>query len=244
MDHDMEATMDIPGATGHSETIAIVIYPNFTLLDAIGPHHVFASLLGAQVLFVAESSEPVMTDTGVVITPNVTFDACPQELTVLCVPGGTAGTLVAMEAPALQDFLRERGEQTEWITSVCTGSLVLGAAGLLRGYRATSHWVVRELLAELGATPVVERVVRDRNRMTGGGVTAGIDMALTLAMTLRGRPYAELVQLISEYAPAPPLDAGTPERAGEATVASATSLFQGFVARARDTAQRVRGSWG
>lgn len=230
-------------SSGSGEVLAIVLYPKFTLLDAIGPHHIFASLMGARTLLVAKTRDPVATDTGVSIAPNATFADCPEELTALCVPGGTLGTLEAMEDPELQAFVRSRGEKAKWLTSVCTGALVLGAAGLLRGYKATTHWMVHELLAELGATPVKERVVRDRNRMTGGGVTAGIDMALTLAIELRGKPYAEMVQLLAEYAPAPPLDAGRPETAPASAVETLSNMMRGFTANAAETAKRAKAKW-
>jgi transcriptional regulator GlxA family with amidase domain len=137
-----------------------------------------------------------------------------------------------MQDPAILHFLEDRGKRARYVTSVCTGSLLLGAAGLLDGYRATSHWVTRDLLRIFGATPVNERVVQDRNRITGAGVTAGIDFGLTLVGSLRDRLYAESVQLLAEYAPDPPFDAGTPERAPPEATAIMDAMFAQFVANA------------
>jgi putative intracellular protease/amidase len=131
----------------------------------------FASLLGAKVHLVGKSMAPVTSDTGVTITPTTSFADCPRDLTVLFAPGGTEGTLAAMQDEEIRLFMADRGSRANYVTSVCTGSLILGAAGLLKGYRATSHWAAREALAELGAIPADERVVRDRNRITGAGVT-------------------------------------------------------------------------
>jgi cyclohexyl-isocyanide hydratase len=144
--------------------------------------------------------------------PTCDFDTCPQ-LDVLCVPGGFGIGELLTDAVAL-DFLRRQAAKARYVTSVCNGSLVLGAAGLLDGYRAACHWMYRDLLPRYGAKPVAQRIVRDRNRISGGGVTAGIDFALTLAAELASEDYARLLQLNFEYEPQPPFDCGTPERAG------------------------------
>jgi cyclohexyl-isocyanide hydratase len=159
-------------------------------------------------------------------------------LEVLFTPGGTRGTLAAMEDEATLAFMRSRGQQARWITSVCTGSLILGAAGLLQGRRATSHWVARDLLAHFGATPVDERVVQDGNVVTGAGVTAGLDFALTLVATIAGTEHARKVQLVAEYDPAPPFDAGSPTRAGQATTQAMRDMLAPFLATATETALR------
>lgn len=207
---------DMSGMPAHwmgSEKVAFLIYPQFTALDMVGPHYMFTSLMGATTHVVAKTKEPVASDTGLVFVPSATFETCPDDLDILCVPGGGPGTLAAMKDEATLRFLKDRGARAKYVTSVCTGSLLLGAAGLLNGYKATSHWTTLSLLPQFGAIPVNERVVRDRNRITGAGVTAGIDMGLTLIASLRDRTYAEGVQLLAEYAPAPPFDAGTPDRA-------------------------------
>lgn len=207
------ATHDMPAHWIGKEQIAFLIYPQFTALDMVGPHYMFTSLMGATVHVVAKTREPVTSDAGLTFTPTSSFADCPADLDILCVPGGTAGTLAAMQDDATLRFLKDRGSRARFVTSVCTGSLLLGAAGLLEGYRATSHWAATSLLPVFGAVPADGRVVRDRNRITGGGVTAGIDFGLSLVGALRDRPYAEAVQLMAEYAPDPPYDAGTPARA-------------------------------
>jgi cyclohexyl-isocyanide hydratase len=156
----------------------------------------------------------VPTDSGFPLSPSVMFDSAPP-LDILCVPGGI-GTSDAIEDLATLEWVREAAAGANWITSVCTGSLILGAAGLLTGYRATTHWAAHHLLGLFGAIPVRERIVFDQNRVTGGGVTAGIDFALALAAAVRGEDHARFIQLSLEYDPAPPFDAGSPEAAGPA----------------------------
>jgi cyclohexyl-isocyanide hydratase len=192
------------------ERIAIVLYPQFTALDVIGPHHVFINMVGAKVLLVAKTMDLVPSDTGFSITPNATFDQITDKQTLVLVPGGTTGTLDAMKDEATMNFLRRQGADAEWIGSVCTGSLVLAAAGLLKGYKATSHWLTRDALKAGGAEPVAQRYVEDRNRVTGAGVTAGIDFALHLVQKWRGTTYAKGVQLFMEYDPQPPFNSGSP----------------------------------
>jgi len=198
--------------------IAFLLFPDVTQLDLTGPAQVLSRLGDARLDLVAATREPVMTDAGFAILPTATFDQVPAA-DILCVPGGM-GVSGAMADDATMAWVAQVGASAEWVTSVCTGSLVLGAAGLLRGYRATSHWGQRHMLPLFGAEPVAERVVRDRNRVTGGGVTAGIDFALTLTALIRGQAHAELVQLSLEYDPAPPFDTGSPERAGPALLAA------------------------
>lgn len=223
---------EMPAQWMGSEQIAFLIYPEFTALDMVGPHYMFTSLMGATVHLVAKTRDPVRSDAGLVFVPSTTLEECPHDLDVLCVPGGSQGTLAAMNDQETMRFLKDRGARAKYVTSVCTGSLLLGAAGLLEGYRATSHWATKQLLPVFGATPADGRVVRDRNRVTGGGVTAGIDFGLYLVGQLRDRQYAEGVQLIAEYAPDPPYDAGTPERAPAPVKAMMDDMFADFVKKA------------
>ena len=192
--------------------IGILIYPNLTQLDATGPAQVLARVPGATVHMIWKTRDPIPTDAGFSIVPNTTFADCPR-LDVICVPGG-GGQVALMTDPETLDFLRRQAATARYVTSVCTGSLVLGAAGLLKGYRAACHWAWRDMLSDFGAIPVAERVVRDRNRISGGGVTAGIDFGLTVAAELAGEEVAKSIQLVLEYDPQPPFDSGSPEKAG------------------------------
>jgi cyclohexyl-isocyanide hydratase len=191
--------------------IGIVVFPKVTQLDFTGPVQVFSGLPGATIHLIWKRIEPVPSDAVLTISPTMSFADCPQ-LDVICVPGG-AGTDDMVTDEEVLDFLRAQAQEATYITSVCTGSLVLGAAGLLRGYRATTHWTAMEYLAPYGALPTKTRVCVDRNRVTGGGVTAGIDFALTLVSILTDRATAEAIQLGLEYNPAPPFDSGSPETA-------------------------------
>ncbi len=191
----------------------MLVHDDMILMDLNGPQTVFA-LIGADVLLVSKDLAPVRTDVGIMVQPTATFETCPRDLDVLFVPGGLRGTLACMADRQVLDFLADRGRRARYVTSVCTGSLVLGAAGLLNGFRATSHWYVRDLLPLMGAILDPARVVEDRNRITGGGVTAGIDFGLTLAARLTDEGRAKRVQLVIEYDPQPPFAAGSPEAAG------------------------------
>src|SRR5712672_2472957 len=191
--------------------IGLVIFPKVTLLDLTGPLQVFSSVPGAKVHLIWKRIEPVASDSVLTLTPTITFADCPQ-LDVICVPGGL-GTDDMINDAEMLDFLRRQAEGAKYITSVCTGSLVLGAAGLLRGYRAATHWTAMDFLSAFGAIPTKTRVCIDRNRITGGGVTAGIDFALTLVSQLVDRKTAEAIQLRLEYNPAPPFNSGSPESA-------------------------------
>ncbi len=191
--------------------IGLVIFPKVTQLDLTGPVQVFSSVPDAKVHLIWKRIEPVPTDSVLTLTPTTTFADCPQ-LDVICVPGGV-GTDDMVNDEEMLDFLRRQAANAKYITSVCTGSLVLGAAGLLRGYRATTHWTAMDLLAPFGATPEKTRVCVDRNRVTGGGVTAGIDFALTLVSIMVDRRTAEMIQLRLEYNPAPPFNSGSPDTA-------------------------------
>jgi cyclohexyl-isocyanide hydratase len=197
--------------------IGVVIFPRVTQLDLTGPVQVFSAVPGAKVHLIWKRIEPVASDSVLTLTPTMTFADCPQ-LDVICVPGGF-GTDDMVNDEEMLAFLRKQAVGAKYITSVCTGSLVLGAAGLLKGYRATTHWSAIDHLAPFGATPTKTRVCVDRNRLTGGGVTAGIDFALTLVSIMLDRQTAEAIQLGIEYNPAPPFNAGSPDTAPAEIVA-------------------------
>lgn len=192
-------------------TIGMVLYPGFTLLDLAGPQAALG--LHGRTLLLWKTLEPVATDGGISLNPTTVFADCPDELDVLFVPGGF-GTNAAMQDVEILDFVARAGRRARYVTSVCSGSLVLGMAGLLDGYRAATHWAGYPALEALGVAAVRERVVIDRNRVTGGGITAGIDFGLTLLAELRGEQAARLTQLCLEYDPKPPFDSGTPDAAG------------------------------
>ncbi len=203
--------------------IGLLLYPGLTQLDLMGPYQVFASVPGVQTHVVWKTTDPVQSDTGLSIVPTRSFADCGQ-LDVICVPGGLAQAPMHEDAEVL-GFLRQQAEGARYVTSVCTGALILGAAGLLDGYRATTHWGFRELLSSVGATYTPGRVVRDRNRITGGGVTAGIDMALTCVAELLGEDVAKTVQLGIEYRPAPPFASGHPDEAAADLTAALSGFF-------------------
>lgn len=194
--------------------IAFFLYDGMTALDAVGPHEVLARLAGAEVRFVAADPGPKTTDCGLVLTADAGFDDCPAP-DVIVVPG--SGKVPILDDPPAVEWVRRAHETSTWTTSVCTGATLLGAAGILQGKRATSHWAVREHLRTYGAEPVAERVVVDGRVVTAAGVSAGIDMALTLAGRLAGDDDARALQLVIEYDPQPPYDAGSLEKADPAT---------------------------
>ncbi len=191
--------------------IGFVLFDDLTQLDFTGPLQVLNRIPGVKIHLVARQAGPIKTDCGPFILADTGFSDCPQ-LDLVCVPGGW-GVDAAMEDTATLDFLRQQAPGSQFITSVCTGAFVLGAAGLLEGRKATTHWRYHPALARFGATPVKARVVRDGNLFTGGGVTAGIDFALTIVRELYGEALAQAVQLGLEYDPAPPVDAGSPDKA-------------------------------
>ncbi|WLG21699.1 DJ-1/PfpI family protein [Pseudomonas sp. FP1154] len=199
--------------------IGFLLFPQVQQLDLTGPYDVLASLPDVKVHLIWKDLAPVTASTGLVLLPTTTFEKCPK-LDVICIPGGS-GVGPLMEDEQTLAFIKQQAAHAQYITSVCTGSLVLGAAGLLQGKRATTHWAYHSLLQTLGATPVKDRVVRDGNLFTGGGITAGIDFALTLAAELFDQDTAELVQLQLEYAPAPPFTAGGPDTAPSQVLAEA-----------------------
>lgn len=194
----------------------LLLFPDITQLDMTGPYEVFTKFPAAEVHLVAASREPVEANGGMRILPTTTYADCPQ-LDLVCVPGGAGMNALLNDDEALS-FLRKQAAGARYVTSVCTGALVLGAAGLLKGKRAATHWMSREMLSAFGAIPVAERVVVDGNVITGGGVTAGIDFALTVAAEAFGPDLAKAIQLGIEYDPHPPFNAGSPEGAGSALV--------------------------
>jgi len=196
----------------------MLLYPGLTPLDLIAPHAVFAATTETHLVW--KTAGPVRSDSGVDIHPTTTFAGCPSDLDVLFVPGGLGQAAVAADEDVLE-FLADRGARAGYVTSVCGGSLILGAAGLLRGYRATTHWSGIDTLALFGADYAEGRVVVDRNRITGGGVTAGLDFGLVVLARLLGEEVAKLTQLMLEYTPVPPFDSGTPQTAGPELTAMA-----------------------
>jgi transcriptional regulator GlxA family with amidase domain len=207
--------------------VAILLYDRLTALDAIGPYEVLSRLPGVELSFVAAESGPVFTDNGLLgLVPGATLDEV-SEPDIVVVPGGP-GEVAARAGGPMLEWLCEAHETSTWTTSVCTGSLVLAAAGLLEGKRATSHWLALEKLRELGAEPTLDRVVRDGKILTAAGVSAGIDMALTLAEHLAGREVAEAIQLSIEYDPEPPFDAGSPLKAPPEIVEAVRSRARSF----------------
>jgi cyclohexyl-isocyanide hydratase len=241
---DVNQAMQLAMTKGPRLQIAMLVYPEFTALDLIGPHTFLGGLMNASVHLVWKDRSPVPLDRGgTALLPTTTLAECPRNLDVLFVPGGLKGTIAVMQDEVVLDFLADRGSRAKFVTSVCTGSLVLGCAGLLNGYRATSHWLVRDILPSLGAIPVAERVVEDRNRITGAGVTSGMDFGLMLAAKLSSKTFAEMLQLINEYDPQPPLRAGSPSQAGAALTGHLRQMMASGNERLRLAAEGSRKRW-
>lgn len=220
-----------------SLTVGLLLFPNMTQLDLTGPYEVFARTPGCTVHVVWKTTDPVTSDRGLALVPTMSFATCPQ-LDILCVPGGP-GQVALMDDAEVLAFLRHQGAAARYVTSVCTGSLVLGAAGLLKGYRATTHWMSHDQLSLLGAIPVDERIVIDRNRITGGGVTAGIDFALAVVGKIFGPETAQAIQLQIEYNPAPPFNAGHPRTAPAALVEKTRAGARLFQDRRRAVTEKA-----
>jgi cyclohexyl-isocyanide hydratase len=212
----------------------MLVFPNLTQLDLTGPYEVLARLPGAEIRLLWKKLDGVRSEHGLTILPDTTFADCPA-LDLVLVPGG-AGINPLLEDDEVLAFLRRAAAGARYVVGICTGSLVLGAAGLLRGKRAGTHWMSRDLLPAFGAEPVAERVVVDGNVFTGGGVTAGIDVALAVAAAIAGQAAAEAIQLALEYDPAPPFASGSPEAADPAVLAG---VLDRAAARQHDRAQRV-----
>jgi cyclohexyl-isocyanide hydratase len=191
--------------------VGMLLYPGMTLLDLLGPQTVLAMSCNVHLLW--KTRDLIETDSGVVLKPGATFDDCPKDLDVLFVGGGP-GQISVMQDREIIQFMADRGNRAKYVTSVCSGSLILGAAGLLRGYESACHWACLDALHLFGAKPVAKRVVVDRNRISGSGVTAGIDFGLTLLAQMLGEDVAKMTQLAMEYDPQPPFDAGSPKKAG------------------------------
>lgn len=217
--------------------IGLLLFPDVTQLDLTGPWEVFARTPDVECHLIWKDRQAVRSDRGLSILPTTSFADCPP-LDVICVPGGP-GQIALMSDDVTLNFLRQQAEQAKWVTSVCTGSLVLGAAGLLKGYRATSHWSSIDQLALLGAEPVSQRVVRDRNRISGAGVTSGIDFALTLVAEIAGDAVAKSVQLQMEYDPEPPFTSGSPHTAPPQEVEQARAKMAEFLATRRAATKRA-----
>ncbi len=194
-----------------SMNIVFILFPNLTQLDFTGPLQVLSRLPGAKIHLAAKTTAPVPSDGVLTFNPTCAFADCPPA-DVICVPGGF-GVDDAILDDELMTFVKREGARAKYVTSVCTGAFILGAAGLLKGKKATTHWAYHDELAKVGAAPVRARVVRDGNLITGGGVTAGIDFALTATAEIAGEDVAKAIQLSLEYDPAPPFDAGSPEKA-------------------------------
>ena len=212
--------------------IVFVLFPNLTQLDFTGPLQVLSRLPSASVHLAAKTMDPVSTDAVLTLNPTCTFADCPPA-DVICIPGGF-GVDDAIRDSELMAFVRREGARAKYVTSVCTGAFVLGAAGVLKGKRATTHWAYHDELEKVGAVPVKERVVRDGNLITGGGVTAGIDFAFTAAAEIAGEDVAKAIQLGLEYDPGPPFDAGSPDKASATTVEAMRTRYASRVAAFRD----------
>ena len=220
--------------------VGLVLFSKLTAMDLVGPQMCLRMMMKTDSYIVAQSMDPVMAEDGYAIVPTATFADCPKDLDVLLVPGGPRGTELTLRDDALLDFVADRGSRARYVTSVCTGSVTLAAAGLLKGYRAASHWMTLDLLPAFGAIPVSERVVIDRNRVTGGGITAGLDFGLKLASMLRNKDTARLAELFMEYNPEPPFRSGSMQTAHADTVALARKLAAPMQRDLRLTADQAR----
>lgn len=222
--------------------IGLILFPRLTQLDLTGPFEAFARIPNAKVHLIWKTIEPVVSDVGLPILPTMKLSECPQ-LDVICVPGGP-GMNALLEDEEVLSFLRKQGEQARYVTSVCTGALVLGAAGLLKGYKAATHWASMDFLSAFGATPVKTRVCIDRNRITGGGVTAGIDFGLYLAARLTDQKTAEKIQLYMEYNPEPPFRAGSPDSAPREVIDAFYTQAAGMIEQRRAAVARAAAKLG
>ena len=207
--------------------IIMLAYPGMTPLDLLGPLQTWTFWSNAEIQVVWKNTDPTMTDTGMAVVPTHTFESAFEQPDIVFVPGGTKATFELTQDEETLAFLRSKAETASWVTSVCTGALVIGAAGLLQGYKATTHWAAKEALAAFGAEVTEGRYVIDRDRATGGGVTAGIDFGLALMAEIAGEQEAKAAQLAMEYSPNPPFSSGTPEEASEETI---KMVLEGFAA--------------
>lgn len=212
--------------------VTFLLFPNLTQLDFTGPLQVLSRLPGAKVALAAKTMAPVATDTALTLNPTHDFSDCPPT-DLLCIPGGFGIDQAIADAETIA-FVKREAARARYVTSVCTGAFILGAAGLLEGKQATAHWAYHDFLPLVGATPVKARVVRDGNLFTGGGVTAGIDFAFTLAAEIAGEDVAKAIQLGLEYDPAPPFQAGAPEKAAPDALAAQKARYAPRVAEFLD----------
>ena len=210
--------------------ILMLAYPGMTPLDLMGPLQVWNECPKSEIQIVWKNTQPITTDTPLAVVPTHDFDHAFTHPDILFVPGGSKATMDLMSDSETIAFLRSRGTTSKWITSVCTGALVLGAAGLLQGYKATTHWAAIEDLKQFGATPTAGRYVIDGNRATGGGVTAGIDFGLALVAEIEGEEMAKTIQLALEYSPMPPFMSGTPSEASDKIVKQVQEAFTAKIA--------------
>lgn len=234
-----------PQLRAGSEKIAILVYPEFTALDALGPQYPLSGMMGATVRFVAKSMDAVPCEGaslgGFCVKPHLTFANCPKDLDLLLVPGGLKGTLEALQDPATLRFIAERGSLAKMVGSVCTGSVLLAAAGLLKGRKATSHWQTLEVLKDAGAIPVAERIVFDgSDRVTAAGVSAGLDLGFELVRRYRGDFYAKGMQLLGEYDPQPPFPgAGNPHTADKTVVEMLNHMHVAIIEKFREALRQA-----
>jgi len=220
--------------------IVFILYPRLTQLDFTGPYEVLARMPNAEVIIASKDGGELKTEMGLTFA-DLQALADVESADMIMIPGGP-GQTEAMQDPAFMAQVKRLGEAARYVTSVCTGSLILAAAGLLTGKRAGSHWAYRELLSMFGAIPDEGRVVRDGNAITGGGVTAGIDIALTIVADLAGEKVAKMIQLAIEYAPAPPFNCGRPETADVETIAAVRQLFSAFATQRREAIEQLTGA--
>ncbi len=223
--------------------IGFLVYPDAIELDVMGAYQVLSFPQNTEIYLVGKNLSPIVSNEGLTIVPNKTFADCPP-LDVICVPGGGAGQVEVMKDREILNFLQHQSKTAQYITSVCTGSLILAAAGLLQGHKAACHWAFLEQLTMLGVEAVSDRVVIDRQFVTGAGVTSGIDFGFSLLNLLCGEEVAKMAQLMMQYDPQPPLNAGTPETAGDEIVRPLMELGQPlvdlFLAQTKDTAKQLR----
>jgi cyclohexyl-isocyanide hydratase len=223
--HDMSG---IPADWRGNEKIAMLLYPGFTALDFVGPQYMFGNLMGAQIHLVSKTLDPVMSDTKLAIVPNATYQDVPKELDVFFIPGAGSAIFDVMNDLSTMAFIKDRASKAKLVASVCTGSVILGKAGLLKGKRATGHWISRQELEVFGAIPVNERVVWDGNLVTGAGVSAGLDLGLEIIGRLKGDFFAESIQLLAEYDPKPKYQSGRLETAKPAVRNLMERMFVGY----------------
>ncbi|MBF7695817.1 DJ-1/PfpI family protein [Acinetobacter sp. EC115] len=218
-------------------SIGFLLFPGVTQLDLTGPYEVFSRSPNTAIYLIWKDKRPVMSEKGLEINPNTTFDACP-DLDIICIPGGP-GQIELMDDEDTLNFIKTKSLTAKLITSVCTGSLLLGAAGLLVGYKATSHWASIDQLKLFGAIPITERIVTDRNRITGAGVTSGIDFALKVVSDTFGEEVARRIQLHMEYDPHPPFDSGSPCLASSTTITHVREYIAPLIEKRLEATKRA-----